>query len=122
MPTGPFQSKLSPHHARIVALRACKPPVTYAQIAVILKEEHQLTVHRGTIQHYVRVRGTRSLYSLDTPNDQECAPAEVQKSSGKVPEEVLAHVNRLRQKADSVEEHHQSYLPPDGRLTYKEKP
>jgi hypothetical protein len=122
MAIGPFQSKLSPFQDLIAALRARQPPVTYAGIAGILKAEHQLVVHRGTIQHFVKVRGSRALYHLDDAGDKAHQPIRAQKTTGKVPEEVFAHMNKLKQKAGSAEERHEPYLPTNGRLTYKEKP
>jgi hypothetical protein len=122
MAIGPFQSKLSPFQDLIAALRARKPPVTYAGISAILRAEHQLVVHRGTIQHFVKVRGSRALYHLDDAGDKAHQPIRAQKTTGKVPEEVFAHMNKLKQKAGSAEERHEPYLPTNGRLTYKEKP
>ena len=52
----PYQSKLIPYEAEIVALRATRPPTSYARIAQILREKHALLVHRDTIQNFVRVR------------------------------------------------------------------
>lgn len=122
MATGPFQSKLDPHYDQIAALRACKPPTTYARIAAILKEQHQLAVHRGTIQHFVKVRGTRAFYQLAIREESTPAPTGKHQTTGKVPEDVLARVDALNQQTATTEEKRQPYLPADGRLTYKEKP
>ena len=122
MATGPFQSKLDPYYDQIAALRACKPPTTYARIAAILKEQHQLTVHRGTIQHFVKVRGRRAFYQLAIREESASTPTGKQKTTVQVPEDVLARVDALKQQTATVEEKRQPYLPADGRLTYKEKP
>lgn len=122
MATGPFQSKLDPHYDQIAALRACKPPTTYARIAAILKEQHQLVVHRGTIQHFVKVRGTRAFYQLAIRDESAAIPTRKEKTTGKVPEDVLARMDALKQQTATTEEKRQPYLPVDGRLTYKEKP
>ena len=52
----PYQSKLIPYEAEIVALRATRPPTPYARIAEILCERYALSVHRDTIHSFVRVR------------------------------------------------------------------
>jgi hypothetical protein len=119
--TGPFQSKLTPHLDRIAALRDCKPPVTYAGIAAILKAEHQIIVHRATIQRFVKVRSARALYRLET-NEVSKAPASgIQKTTGQVPEEVLAQIAKLKGNAIPRDKEREPYLPKNGRLTYKEK-
>ena len=122
MATGPFQSKLDPYYDQIAALRACKPPMTYARIAAVLKEHHQLVVHRGTIQHFVKVRGTRAFYQLPIREGSASELTGKHQTAGKVPEDVLARVNALKQQTTAEEEKLQPYLPTDGRLTYKEKP
>jgi hypothetical protein len=121
MATGPFQSKLDPHFDQIAALRACKPPTTYARIAAILKAQHELAVHRGTIQHFVKVRSTRVLYQLAVHQERPPRAPDRQQTIGKVPGNVLAHMDALKQQTATLEEKPQSYLPADGRLTYKEK-
>ena len=122
MATGPFQSKLDPYYDQIAALRASKPPATYARIAAILKERHQLAVHRGTIQHFVKVRGTRVLYRLAIREEKAPVLTGKRKTTGKIPADVQARMDALKQQAAPAEEGGQPYLPPDGRLTYKEKP
>ena len=52
----PYQSKLMPYEDEIIALRRKKPPKAYSQIAELLREKYQLTVSRGTIFSFIKLR------------------------------------------------------------------
>jgi hypothetical protein len=56
MPGKPFQSSLLPYRDEIFALRRKKPPVSYASIAEILRQKYGLSIRRGAIGKFVKVR------------------------------------------------------------------
>lgn len=63
MPGKPYHSCLIPYKGEIESLRQQKPPVSYAQIAVLLKERHGLNIQRAAIAKFVKVRsGGRKVY------------------------------------------------------------
>lgn len=55
----PYQSSLIPHEEEIIALRQQRPPMPYAQIAVVLREKHGLVIQRAAIFKFVKVRSRR---------------------------------------------------------------
>ena len=63
MPGKPFRSSLIPYQDEIVSLRSQKPPVPYAQIAVLLHEKYGLRIRRAAIAKFVKARsGGRRVY------------------------------------------------------------
>jgi len=59
----PFQSSLIPYQEEIARLRSARPPVSYARIAALLREEHGLNMRRGAIAKFVKARsGGRKVY------------------------------------------------------------
>ena len=52
----PYQSCLIPHEKEIIALRRKKPPVSYAQIAILLMEKYNLSIQAPAIFKFVKVR------------------------------------------------------------------
>jgi hypothetical protein len=63
MPGKPYQSSLIPYQNEINALRSRRPPVSYAQIAVLLREKHELSIQRAAIAKFVKARsGGRKVY------------------------------------------------------------
>jgi hypothetical protein len=69
MPGKPYQSVLIPYEDEINILRRRRPPYSYARIAIILQEKHQLNVCRETIFKFVKVRTRgRKVYAI------YCAP------------------------------------------------
>jgi hypothetical protein len=63
MPGKPFQSCLIPYRSEIESLREQRPPVSYAQIAVLLRERHGLDIQRAAIAKFIKVRsGGRKVY------------------------------------------------------------
>ena len=51
-----YKSCLAPFENEIVALRRKKPPMPYSQIAEHLKEKHQISVRRQTIETFLKIR------------------------------------------------------------------
>jgi hypothetical protein len=63
MPGKPFQSSLIPYQNEITALRSSRPPVSYARIAVILREKFGVHIQRAAIAKFVKARsGGRKVY------------------------------------------------------------
>jgi hypothetical protein len=63
MPGKPFQSSLIPYQNEIAALRTSRPPVSYARIAVLLRENYGLSIQRAAIAKFVKARsGGRKIY------------------------------------------------------------
>ena len=61
----PYQSILVPYEDEINILRRRRPPYSYARIAEILKEKHQISVCRETIFRFVKVRSrNRKVYAI----------------------------------------------------------
>jgi hypothetical protein len=52
----PYQSKLVPYEAEIVAWRRSRPPMSYARIANLLHDKHDLQVTRTTVFRFIKVR------------------------------------------------------------------
>jgi hypothetical protein len=52
----PYQSCLIPYENEILALRRQRPPVSFARISVLLRNEHQLSVCRQTVCKFLKVR------------------------------------------------------------------
>ena len=52
----PFQSSLIQYQEEIIALRSKKPPVSYARIAVLLREKYGLSIQRAAIGKFVKAR------------------------------------------------------------------
>jgi hypothetical protein len=121
MATGPFQSKLEPYQGEIAGWRAQQPPLTYAKIAALLKERHQLDVRPETIFRFVKVRSTRSIYRMVPAGERPTRSRNKGKTVGEVPTEVEARITAMKQESPPEREDHQPFLPPDGRLTYKKK-
>jgi len=71
----PYQSILVPHEDEINILRRRRPPYSYARIAEILKEKHQIFVCRETIFRFVKVRSKNrkvyAIYGVPLPKKQE---------------------------------------------------
>lgn len=66
MPTKPYQSKLIPYEDEIRKLRRSRPPMTYQQIAELLREKYNLTIQRAAIFKFLKVRSKgRKVYALD---------------------------------------------------------
>jgi len=51
-----YKSCLVPFENEIVVLRRKKPPTPYSQIAEYLKEKHQISVRRQTIETFLKIR------------------------------------------------------------------
>jgi hypothetical protein len=69
----PYFSKLAPYRAEIAALRKPSPPVSYVEIARILKERHGLQISPNAIWSFVKhlaLGHTRTFYQL--PENKEC--------------------------------------------------
>jgi hypothetical protein len=63
MPGKPFQSSLIPYGTEILRLRSCNPPVSYARIAELLRENYGLDIQRAAIGKFVKARsGGRKMY------------------------------------------------------------
>jgi hypothetical protein len=63
MPGKPFQSSLIPYGTEIFLLRSCKPPVSYARIADLLRQNYGLNIQRAAIGKFVKARsGGRKVY------------------------------------------------------------
>jgi hypothetical protein len=61
----PYQSILIPYEDEIRNLRRRRPPASYAHIAEILREKHQICVCRETIFKFVKVRSRgRKIYAI----------------------------------------------------------
>jgi hypothetical protein len=56
VPGKPYQSVLIPYEDEINLLRHRRPPYSYARIATILQEKHQISVCRETVFKFVKVR------------------------------------------------------------------
>jgi len=55
----PYQSILTPHLNEIITLRRKKPPVSYSQIAVLLREKYKIVIRGESIQNFLEVRVKR---------------------------------------------------------------
>ena len=76
MPGKPFQSSLIPYLDEIAALRGKKPPVSYARIAEILRQKYGLSIHRGAIGKFVKVRSKgRKVYFFKEEPAVKSTPA-----------------------------------------------
>jgi integrase len=76
----PFQSCLIPFEQEILDLRGRKRPASYARIAEVLREKHQIQVCRETIFKFVKVRSRgRKVYpiyrELPSVNSRKALPA-----------------------------------------------
>ncbi|HYK90594.1 MAG TPA: helix-turn-helix domain-containing protein [Acidobacteriota bacterium] len=62
----PYRSSLIPFEQEIFELRRRRPPMTYAQIANHLREEHHVSIRRETIFKFIKVRsrGRRAYFVL----------------------------------------------------------
>ena len=90
----PYQSSLIPYEDEIIALRHRRPPMPYAQIAELLRQKHNLIIHRSAICKFVKVRsGGRKVYSYSRTEPEEkaaTAPAPRVTESGPHPPAVVA--------------------------------
>ena len=78
MPGKPFQSKLNPFLREIYELRGQVPPVSYQQIARLLKECHGVAVSANGVFSFVKARSRpRAVYAI--------APAFVAHAPGVLP-------------------------------------
>jgi len=59
MPGKPFQSILIPYRDEIAQWRAASPPMTYAQIAILLKDHHNVVVTPHAVWSFVKTRSQR---------------------------------------------------------------
>jgi hypothetical protein len=65
VPGKPFQSKLNPFLREIYELRSQAPPVSYQEIARLLKERHDLQVSANGIFSFVKARSRpRAVYAI----------------------------------------------------------
>jgi hypothetical protein len=65
MPGKPYQSSLIPYEDEILSLRHHRPPASYARIAEVLRQTHQILVRREAIFKFIRVRSRgRKVYAL----------------------------------------------------------
>jgi hypothetical protein len=67
MPSKPFQSRLNPYRDEIADMRKPWPPVSYKEIALILKERHGLEISPHAIWSFVKTRALgnpRRFYQL----------------------------------------------------------
>jgi hypothetical protein len=65
VPGKPFQSKLNPFLREIYALRGQAPPVSYQQIARLLKERHGLEVSANGVFSFVKARSRpKAVYTI----------------------------------------------------------
>jgi len=51
-----YQSCLVPFENEIIALRRKRPPMPYSKIAEYLKEKHQVSIRRQTIETFLKIR------------------------------------------------------------------
>ena len=90
----PYRSSLIPYEDEIIHLRRRRPPVPYAQIAELLRQKHNLIIHRSAIFKFVKVRsGGRKVYSYsrNAPEKKAAtAPAPQVTASGPRPPAVVA--------------------------------
>ena len=73
MASKPFRSRLNPYRAEIAEMRRPYPPVSYKEIALILKERHGLEVSPHSIWSFVKVRSLgnpRKFYELPENKQQ----------------------------------------------------
>jgi hypothetical protein len=65
----PYQSKLVPYEADIVAWRRSRPPMSYARIANLLHDKYDLLVTRTTVFRFIKVRyhGRKGSYFGHSP-------------------------------------------------------
>jgi hypothetical protein len=56
MPGKPYQSVLIPYEKEIIILRRRRPPMPYAQIADLLRQEHGLVIQPPAIYKFLKVR------------------------------------------------------------------
>jgi hypothetical protein len=57
----PYQSRLIPYVKEIIALRRKRPPMSYSQIAALLNEKYQLTIHRSSIFDFIKRRVSKEV-------------------------------------------------------------
>ena len=92
----PYQSSLIPYEDEIIALRHRRPPMPYAQIAELLRQKHNLLIHRSAIFKFVKVGSAgRKVYSYsysrNAPEKKAAtAPAPQVTASGPHPPAVVA--------------------------------
>jgi hypothetical protein len=61
----PYRSSLIPCEDEIISLRRCRPPMPYAQIAELLRQEHNLVIQAPAIFKFIKVRSRgRKVYSF----------------------------------------------------------
>ncbi len=64
MSVKPYKSTLIPYEDEILSMRHQRPPMTYAEIAEVLRQRHQVNVCRETIFKFIKVRSRgRKVYS-----------------------------------------------------------
>ena len=83
----PFQSCLIPYQDEIAALRNQKPPVSYARIAVHLKQKHGLSIKRAAIAKFVkaRSRGRKVYFFRQESASKKSVPADAAKAERQAP-------------------------------------
>ena len=64
----PYQSCLIPYENEILALRRRRPPVSFARISELLRNEHQLSVCRQTVCKFLKVRVAKYKNVRQGPN------------------------------------------------------
>jgi hypothetical protein len=64
MSVKPYKSTLIPYEDEILSMRHQRPPMTYSEIAEVLRQRHQISVCRETIFKFIKVRSRgRKVYS-----------------------------------------------------------
>jgi hypothetical protein len=94
----PYQSSFIPCQLEIIALRSQKPPVSYAQIAKILREKHGLNIQRAAIAKFVKVRAKgRKVYFFKREREVKQPappPAAAPKTEPQMPKFEYTYSNR----------------------------
>ncbi len=121
----PFQSSLIPYQNEIAALRASRPPVSYARIADLLREKYGLSIQRAAIAKFVKVRsGRRKVYfflkevaSRKKAQAQEATPATQPAQAARAPQPASANSEQQQPKArfefTYSERYNLTRLPPE---------
>jgi hypothetical protein len=92
----PYQSSLIPYEAKIIALRRKRPPVSYSQIAALLREEHQITISKVGVYEFIRHRAKYNSktckialdYKLSETGAQPAIKAEVAEKPTALPKQT----------------------------------
>jgi hypothetical protein len=90
MSVKPYQSTLIPYEDEILSMRHQRPPMTYAEIAEVLRHRHHLNVCRETIFKFIKVRSRgRKVYAYarDVFSEKLATVVPIQKRKDTSPQE-----------------------------------